>query len=284
MPFCLWEVRMSPSLHYGVYGFRAENFTTMVRFGGFRPSVFMQSGLAVAMLMAVGTLAAFWLSRTGARRTLGGVSLRWLCVLLLATTILCKSTGALMLLVLGIAVLEGTRLLRGSALIVIVALVPPAYCVARISGWSVDPVVQLAANVVNDERAESVRFRFDNERLLTDRAKIRPWLGWGRFGRSFVYGEEGERLTVIDSMWIILRLRRPSRLDRPRGNAGDSSSRAVPHDSDAILGSPAHGRRSHPCRCAASLGARQSAQRDDDAHLPGNRRSVGLFDPGGENG
>ena len=45
--------------------------------------------------------------------------------------------------------------------------------------------------------------RFENEQLLIKRAKIRPWLGWGRFGRSFVYDEDGRMVTIVDSMWII---------------------------------------------------------------------------------
>jgi hypothetical protein len=202
-PLCLWEIRMSPHLHDSVYGFRSENFTTMVRFGGFRPSVFMQSGLAVAMLMSVGTLSAYWLWRTRERQQLAGVPLKWLCIVLFATTGLCKSMGAVLLLGLGIIVLESTRLARAPLLILALAAIPPTYCAARISGWSAEAMVDLARAVTNEERAESVQFRLENERLLVDRAKIRPWLGWGRFGRSFVYGEEGEQLTIVDSMWII---------------------------------------------------------------------------------
>jgi hypothetical protein len=204
VPFCLWEDRMSPQLHYTVYGFRAENFTTMIRFGGFRPSVFMQTGLAVAFFMAMGTLSAIWLWRTGARRELAGVPLNWLCIpLLLLTTIVCRSTGAIILLAVGIAVLEGTRFLRTPALIIALAVLPSAYCAARISGWDADTVVAVARDVVNEERASSLQFRFENEHLLIKRAQIRPWLGWGRFGRSFVYDEDGQRVTIVDSMWII---------------------------------------------------------------------------------
>jgi len=203
-PFCLWEIRMSPQLHHAVYGFRAENFTTMVRFGGFRPSVFMQTGLAVAFFMAMGTLSAIWLWRTGARRELAGLPLNWFCVpLLLFTTIVCKSTGAIILLAVGIAVLEGTRFLRTPAMIFALAVLPSAYCAARISGWGADTVVAVARDVVDEDRAGSVQFRFENEQLLIKRAKIRPWLGWGRFGRSFVYDEDGRVVTIVDSMWII---------------------------------------------------------------------------------
>jgi hypothetical protein len=58
--------------------------------------------------------------------------------------------------------------------------------------------------VVNEERAGSLQFRIDNEHFLIKRAKIRPWLGWGRFGRSFVHDEDGQMVTIVDSMWIIV--------------------------------------------------------------------------------
>lgn len=204
VPFCLWEIRMSPQLQYALYGFRSENFSTIVRFGGFRPTVFMQAGLAVALFMALGTLVAYWLWRTGAVRHLAGVPLGWLTLLLAATTILCKSTGALLLLAAGIALLEVARRLRGAALVLAVAAVPALYCAARISGWGAEAVVALARAHIDEHRAASLQFRVHNERLLLERAMVRPWLGWGRFGRALVRDENGNSLAITDSLWILV--------------------------------------------------------------------------------
>lgn len=205
-PFCLFEIKMSPQLQPELYGFRSENYTTMFRFGGFRPSVFMQSGLAVAMFMALGTLSALWLWRTKAVSRLGGLAAPFACGALLVTTILCRSTGAIALLAVGAAVLEATRHLRTRILLLVLAAVPPVYCASRLAGWDAGQLVQLSARIVNPERAASVQFRIDNERLLIRRALMRPWLGWGRFGRSLqVATEEGSRRwAIVDSMWIIV--------------------------------------------------------------------------------
>jgi hypothetical protein len=192
---------MSPQLQFNLYGFRSEGFDTVVRFGGYRPSVFMQTGLALGMFMAAGTLCAIWLWRTGGRQTLGRIPLSWVCIALAVTTIVCKSTGAIILLALGLAVLEATRHLRSPVLLVALAAIPSVYCAARISGWNADALVALSRNV-SEERAGSVQFRIHNETLLIRKAMLRPWLGWGRFGRSFVYFEEGGLLTTVDSMWI----------------------------------------------------------------------------------
>jgi hypothetical protein len=204
VPFCLWEVRMSPQLQYQLYGFRTENFTTVMRYGGYRPSVFMQTGLAVGMFIAMGTLCAAWLWRTGTLARLAGLPLGWGCALLAVTTVLCKSTGAIILLAVGVAVLEATRRLRIPILLLMLAAIPPVYCAARISGWRGETIIALARGL-DEDRVNSVHFRIDNEQRLVEKAMMRPWLGWGRFGRSFIYNEEGqqESMVITDSLWII---------------------------------------------------------------------------------
>jgi len=206
VPLCLWEVRMSPQLHTTVYGFRPFSFEQAYRWGGFRPSVFMQHGLAAGMFMASGTLIAFWLWRTGARRHIAGLPLGWACLLLAVTTVLSKSTGAIILLAVGVAVLESTRALRTSALLLTLLLVPVAYCAARVSGWNGETLVAMSRDVIDVGRSQSIEFRIHNEDILIKKAMMRPWLGWGRYGRSFfLENEDGERETAItDGYWIII--------------------------------------------------------------------------------
>jgi hypothetical protein len=202
-PLCLWEIRMSPQLHRNVYGFHAAFFGQAVRFGGFRPTVFMTHGLMVGMFMATSTLVAIWLWRTRSHRKVARVPIAWVCLLLTVTTVLCKSSGAIILLALGVLVLEGTRWLRTSALVVALVVVPAAYCVARLSGWSGEGLVAMAEQATGAERAESLGFRMYNEDKLIAKALDRPWLGWGGWGRSRVYDEEGRDLTITDGLWII---------------------------------------------------------------------------------
>lgn len=200
----LWEIRMSPQLHQAVYGYRPFGFDQVIRFGGWRPSVFMQHGLALGLFMAIGTLVAYWMWRTDRRAEVAGLPMRWVTLALAGTTMLCKSTGAILLLVAGIGLLEATRRLRTSWLVLAVLLLPPIYCGVRVSGWTAQNVVELVRSTLNEERAGSLQFRLDNENLLVRKAMQRPWLGWGRYGRSFVYNQEGELMTVTDSLWVII--------------------------------------------------------------------------------
>jgi hypothetical protein len=203
VPLCLWEVRMSPQLHFALYGFRSWSFDQAYRLGGFRPSVFMQHGLAVGMFMSLGTLVAYWLWRTRSRGEVAGIPAGWAVAALVVTTVLCKSTGAIVLLAVGIAVLESAVRFRTAALVVALAALPPAYCAARITGWIPQVVIESAA-AIEPDRAGSIQFRIENEQRLVQKAMIRPWLGWGRFGRSFLYDEDGRSLgAIVDSLWII---------------------------------------------------------------------------------
>ena len=62
----LFEVRMSPQLHRWVYGYSVLSFAVEMRYGGFRPTVFMTNGLVVAFftMTTVVAAAAFWRTRT----------------------------------------------------------------------------------------------------------------------------------------------------------------------------------------------------------------------------
>ena len=75
------------------------------------------------------------------------------------TTILCRSTGALLLLFIGVAVLALMKILRTRLVLCGLLLVVPVFVAVRISGivaW--EPVVE-AAQLVGEERAMSLQGR-----------------------------------------------------------------------------------------------------------------------------
>jgi O-antigen ligase len=204
VPLCLWEIRMSPQLQRMVYGFSTiENFGMTVRFGGYRPNVFLVHGLMLGMFMATSTLVAWWLWRTGSIRAFRGVTLGWICLVLAVTTVLCKSTGAVILLVVGLALLESTRWVRASILVAVLLSLAPAFGAARISGWTGRDLVVLSAKYINADRAQSLEYRAKQEDALISKAMQRPWFGWGRWGRSRVYNEDKYDISVTDSLWVI---------------------------------------------------------------------------------
>jgi hypothetical protein len=212
VPLCLYEVKMSPQLHFRVYGFVQHEFVQTIRFDGYRPMVFMQHGLAVSLYMTTAALAGAWLWWTGAARHLSGpiwsrrphlfpLLLVGLCV----TAVLTKSIGALLLGMAGAVILFGVRMWKTPLLLSALLLVAPLYLAARVSGsWSGSDIAPLVAEVLGTERAESFEFRQSNEDMLRDRAFEGPVLGWGGWGRFLVQDRNGKHLTIPDGLWIIL--------------------------------------------------------------------------------
>ncbi len=54
----LLEVRISPQLHRWVYGYFPHSFVQQVRYGGYRPVVFLEHGLQVALFACMALIAA----------------------------------------------------------------------------------------------------------------------------------------------------------------------------------------------------------------------------------
>jgi hypothetical protein len=202
-PLCLYEIRMSPQLHRMVYGYHQHSFNQTYRFGGYRPTVFMQHGLMVGMWMSMAALLAAWLWKSGAVRTLVRVPFWMMAAGLGVVAIMCKSLGAAALLAGGLAALFATSLARTRLAVAALVLAAPGYLVARIAfDWNAQQVVDVAM-AINADRAESLAGRIENEELLKRRAEERLAFGWGGWGRSRVYDDEGEDITTTDSQWII---------------------------------------------------------------------------------
>jgi O-antigen ligase len=126
-------------------------------------------------------------------------------LMLLMTVILNKSTGAMMLMVLGVLMLHGLQASRSSLPFLVLLLLPLLYVITRGGGyWDGQNLINAVASVASEERVGSLAYRLDNETILAERAKERPLLGWGAYGRSFVRDEEGKPISVPDGLWILV--------------------------------------------------------------------------------
>ena len=204
MPLCLLEIRVSPQLHYRLYGFHQHSFFQHIRYGGWRPMVFMQHGLMVGLFMSSAALCGVWLRRSGSLRTLFGLPLAVYVIPLFVTTLLIKSVGAFALLLAGTASLYCVQYLRSRLPFFALAAVVVVYLFVRMTGViPSSELVALAKSTLGAERAQSLESRLVNEDMLTVRALERPLFGWGGWGRARIHNEEGEDVTITDSLWII---------------------------------------------------------------------------------
>ena len=198
----LFEVRLSPQLHTWIYGYFPHSFAQQVRYGGFRPVVFMGHGLLVAFFAAITLISAavIWQLKDKIRR----FSSAGMTYYLLLILVLCKSVASIMY---GFAVLSLIKFaaiktqLRIAAFLVSVALLYPTMSIMNI--FPHQTLMEWVASA-DAERAESLEFRFNNEHKLLEHGRQRFFFGWGSWGRNRVYNEEsGDDESVTDGHWII---------------------------------------------------------------------------------
>jgi len=204
VPLCAFELRMSPQLHRLVYGYHPSEFVMTLRFGGYRPMVFMQHGLMVGLWMVSAALVAYWLWLSGAVKKLFAFPITLWVIVLFVFAVLTKSAGALGLLAGGVGLLYVTKVTKQPVFILIAVLIAPVYIVARAGGkWDAHQMVEFAA-MIDEERSQSIAVRLENEDRLARRAAEKSLFGWGGWGNWRVLDEEtGRDITISDGMWII---------------------------------------------------------------------------------
>jgi hypothetical protein len=210
VPLCLFEARMSPQLHRMVYGYysHSSGLVQALRDGGWRPMIFMEHGLVVALWMMSATLIALWLWKTNSIETIWDIPFNWAVAALVITFLFLRSAGAFLYLIYGAIVLAGAKWARiRLPLLLLVGGIILYLILATTGSFKGDEIVTWAARLFNPERAQSLEFRFDNETLLGAKAREKLLFGWGGWGRNRILEEnwEGEivDIAVTDSLWII---------------------------------------------------------------------------------
>jgi len=215
VPLCLFEIRMSPQLHQWVYGFVPRtDFSQTIRLGGYRPTVFMEHGLAVGMWMMAATLTGVWLWQSGVIKKLWNIPISWLVMALSITFALVKSTGAYIYFAVGLIILLVGKWFRTAVLLFLVIFGISSYLYLGATGefYTIPQVVSFVNNSLNQvgddasaDRSGSYAFRIQNEEFLSRKARQRMIFGWGDSGANRVADPKtGQDISVTDSLWIII--------------------------------------------------------------------------------
>ncbi|MBN1929749.1 MAG: hypothetical protein JW764_09440 [Chlorobiaceae bacterium] len=206
IPFCWFELVMSPQIHRLTYGFHQHDFLQTLRDGGgFRPMVYMDHGLMTSTWMALGIFLGAWLLSTNdLPKKILSVPTKLLLTALTVTFLMMKSYGAIFLLVLGLITVFVSNRLKTPLLILALLATPLLYAYTRTTGiWDGTNLSSFVAEKLSPARAQSLQFRFDNEAILIRKALEGTVFGWGGYGRSRVFDEDGKDLSVTDGLWII---------------------------------------------------------------------------------
>jgi energy-converting hydrogenase Eha subunit C len=202
LPMAL-EIRISPQLHRIVYGFFSTSFLQQIRYGGYRPVVFLEHGIWAAGFMAMTLLAAAGVWRIADQRMRGKTlaTVLWLAVIL----VLCKTVSALLpaLLLLPVLLLARPRVqITVAALVCTIVIFYPA--LRGLGVVQADTVLNLAQSIV-PEKVGSLGLRLRNEDALLAHTQYKPLFGWGGWNRWRVFDPEtGDDMTVSDGVWTII--------------------------------------------------------------------------------
>lgn len=207
VPLCLYELRMSPQLSNIFYGFFPHSWSQHFRYGGYRPIVFMQHGLMVALWMALTFTVSFWVWRAKQIVHIHGIPMVFAVFALLVVAILCKSANGWFFLVVGCAGYFYFTLFKSTRLFRLMILLIPLYIYVRITDVLPLEYIQSKAALLFDEaRVTSLSSRLIQENLFSVKAMERPFFGWGGWNRGWpVDPDTGEKiLQAVDALWVIV--------------------------------------------------------------------------------
>ena len=198
----LIEIRLSPQLNIWVYGFFQHYFEQMIRDGGYRPIVFMYHGLWAAFFIMSTVVAAVILLRAekGRVRFYALAAATYLFVVL----VLCKSMASLLycLFLVPVILLVPRRLQLWVA--VVFAAIALTYPTIKSADLIPEQAILDQAAKISEDRAGSLKYRFENENVLLERALEKPLFGWGSWGRNQILNPRtGVIETVSDGYWVI---------------------------------------------------------------------------------
>lgn len=191
----LFEVRMSPQLHRTFFGYFPHSFLQQYRYGGFRPVVFMGHGLLVSFFATVVLISAvaLWKNKIKIRNFSPAIVSYYLLIVL----VFCKSVASLFYGVFAFLLIKNTSSklqLKVAIVLVSLAMLYPSMSIMKI--FPHQEIIDIAVSI-DEARAQSLEYRFDNDTLLLEHARARFFFGWGGWGRNRFGG------LTTDGRWII---------------------------------------------------------------------------------
>ena len=188
VPICLVEFFAGPQLYAHVYGYQPYRWLGAERYIGFRPIGFLEDGNELGIWMAASALLATGLWKQGQVRRVLGLPIGWAAAMLLFITLLCQSSGSIILLLCLLPfALAGSMAFRRRFVVVLAVMI---LCFA---GLRLANVVSLRGMVDHNRAARGVasiltrigrhsfgwRLKQDESHVRT--ALARPLLGSGQW-------------------------------------------------------------------------------------------------------
>jgi hypothetical protein len=188
IPFCIFEIIKGPVIYAHVYGYQPFQMNGAQRFIGYRPIGLLENGNQLGIWMATATLIAMWLWKRKTAKNILGIPLFLVAIALFIITILCQSTGAIVLLLALIPfVFVDPRYLSRTVSIVLVLgiLTFASFRLANVVSWhdlvKENPAAHAVDSYLRSIGKGSLGWRLSEDERHIGTALDEPILGYGQW-------------------------------------------------------------------------------------------------------
>ncbi|MFC5861912.1 hypothetical protein ACFPT7_06375 [Acidicapsa dinghuensis] len=188
IPFCIFEFIIGPHMYEWVYGYLPFQWNGAKRFIGFRPIVFLENGNQLGIWMATASLIALWLWRRRTAQSILGIPIPIVAASLFVVTILCQSTGAIILLLAltPFVFVDPRHLSRSYSIALIVCILAfAAFRLSDIASWQdlvkENPAVHSLDRYLRHIGKGSLGWRLREDDSHIETALQEPILGYGQW-------------------------------------------------------------------------------------------------------
>lgn len=204
LPFAVIEHMTGPNWHKWVYGAHPFPFTfsQQVKFGGYRPVVFMTHGLNYAMFMLFAASAALILTKV--KHKLFGFPIFPVTLALIVMLVPARTVGVWVYALIALPLIALAKPKLQVLVAVLMAVAVLGYPTLRASGgMPVEEMHAFTLENVGEKAAHSLFGRLRTEEEIMERTRQRFIFGWGSYGRYQIFDPfTGESLSTLDGFWV----------------------------------------------------------------------------------
>jgi hypothetical protein len=188
IPFCIFEFFTGPRIYALLYGYQPYQLNGAKRFIGYRPVGLLENGNQLGIWMATATLIALWLWRRKTAQSILGIPILPVAIALLIITLLCQSTGAILLLLalIPFVFVDPRYLSRTVSILLVLGILSfAAFRIANIVSLRElvrdNPKAHAVASYLKSIGKGSLGWRLSLDERHIDTALDEPILGYGQW-------------------------------------------------------------------------------------------------------
>jgi O-antigen ligase len=205
IPLCIFEIIKGPRIYAWLYGYLPFQWNGADRYIGYRPVGLLENGNQLGIWMATASLISMWLWRRKTAKSILGIPIAVVAIALFVVTILCQSTGAIILLLalIPFVFVEPRHLSRTVSIVLVLGILTfAAFRIANVISVhdlvAENPVAHAVDGYLRHIGKGSLGWRLNEDDRHIDTALEEPILGYGAWN----WWQEGVERPW--SLWLLV--------------------------------------------------------------------------------